>query len=395
MYIQGYNPALHDMYLYGEGNTGFPIALNPNCIIYDAKESYKYINALYRDWNSPRPGTIPPGLSAGAKPNYYNADLIRSQWIGPNFLMTATHMFVNEVPLLCFSGGVGYAGLGAFETSELSGINSELFTFWEGEFFGFTTPSAIGYAYELTENPIGIGTPVSLNNSNCPNGLPDVSYGTTFYRFTNRWDAGIIKVYDDVENGFWPGPYMRTVSIFSLLTNEQKQTLSDFTRRLTNSLYINNNYSTPILKIPVDNLYIIGGNQTVAPVDGIEFICASFYGGTDLSGFGINYFGGSYGTPQLWGGDSSGLLVYKKNNELFGIGVYTGGGLLPGLFSALNTERYPSMEYLLNYTDIPVSFYYSNTEELKLATNSQFTKLTNKLNSTLQNLQNTYNNLTG
>ena len=384
MFITGYNPTIHDIYFYGEGNTGFPTGLNPNCIIFDAKESYKWMNTIYRDWISPRAGVIPPGLSAGGKPNYYNANIPRSYWVSPNFLVSTTHFHI----LPCRSGD--YAGQGAFETNSLSGYDPDYFKYWAGEFEGFTTYSDLDYIYELTENPIAIGEINYYNNSTCPLGIPGIPEGTTFYRVTNRWDSGFIKVHDFPDNETRSGPFLRTVSIYSLLTKEQKENLQNFITRYTDSLYLNDNYASPIIEIPVDNLYIIGGNQTVAPVSTLQFVVASFYGDNTLN-VGIGYLTG----PQTWGGDSSGIIVYKKNNELFGIGMLTAGGLFPGQYTVLNTERYPSMEYLLNHTDIPLTYYYSNTEELKLASQTQFTELNNKLNNLVQKIQTTYNNLIG
>jgi hypothetical protein len=385
MFITGYNPNLHDIYLYGDGNTGFPIGLNPNCIIFDAKESYKWMNVIYRDWVSPRSGLIPPGLSAGAKPNYYNADVPRSYWVGPNFLFSTTHFHI--IPCI----NANYAGQGAFESKSLGGYEADDFKYWSGEFTSFIEYPDLDYIYELTENPIAIGEINYYNNSTCPLGIPGIPDGATFYRVTNKWDAGILKVHDYPDNQTRLGPFLRTVSIYSLLTDEQKNNINNYIQRQTQSLYTDDNYAVPIIEIPVDNLYLIGGNQTVAPVQKLKFIIASFYGGENLSGYGIGFEIG----PETWGGDSSGIIVYKKNGELFGIGMLTGGGLQPDQYTNLNTERYPSMEYLLNHTDIPITYYYSNTDELTLATNTQFTELSNKLNTLVQKFQSAYNNITG
>lgn len=391
MHFPEYDPNLHDLYLYGIGNTGYPIGLNPNCIIYDAKESYKWMNTIYRDFiNASGSVPIPPNLSLAYKPNYYNQESARSYWVGPNFLMSASHMFLSRpcIDIQNFEQEVW------FETGLTFAKDENQFTFWKDdtEFSGFTSYGNLDYIYELVQNPIPIGNSYSFNLTVCPNGITGIPIGTTFYRATSRRDIGIFKVHGPPISETRNGPYMRTVSPYSLLSDSQKQNIKNYVYRYGSSLYETTNLSNLILlEIENDNLYLMGSNQQVKKIEKLIIAIAAFYNNDPPNGLGINF------SPNitLWGGDSSGLICYKKNNELFGIGLNSGGGAFPGFFAMLNNERYPSMKYLLEHTDIPITYYYSNTDEKTLATKSQFNLLDNKLSDLKQKIEQIKTNLVG
>ena len=73
MYFPSYNPTIHDLYLYGPSNTGNPIGLNPNCLLYDARESYKSIGVRPRSFTVQIPSLIGPtaGTPLSQYANYY------------------------------------------------------------------------------------------------------------------------------------------------------------------------------------------------------------------------------------------------------------------------------------------------------------------------------------
>jgi NAD(P)H-flavin reductase len=71
--------------------------------------------------------------------------------------------------------------------------------------------------------------------------------------------------------------------------------------------------------------------------------------------------------------------------------MLTGGGISN---TSLNNEVYPLMQYLIDQ-EIPITYYYSNTDEKQVATKKQFDVLQEKLTSTLTKIQNAYQNLVG
>ena len=69
--IPDYDPVTQDLYLYGPSNTGFPIAWNPDCIVYKYREYLETRRARERlFWNQLLPE--PSGLPLSQKPNYWN-----------------------------------------------------------------------------------------------------------------------------------------------------------------------------------------------------------------------------------------------------------------------------------------------------------------------------------
>jgi len=72
MYYKNYDPNIHDIYLYGPGNIGYPIGINPTSLIAGASADFASVSPRYRAFTGTGPIPIPPGTGVTGLPNYYN-----------------------------------------------------------------------------------------------------------------------------------------------------------------------------------------------------------------------------------------------------------------------------------------------------------------------------------
>jgi hypothetical protein len=72
MYYKNYDPNIHDIYLYGPGNIGYPIGINPTSLIAGASADFASVLPRYRAFTGTGPIPIPPGTGVTGLPNYYN-----------------------------------------------------------------------------------------------------------------------------------------------------------------------------------------------------------------------------------------------------------------------------------------------------------------------------------
>ncbi len=444
------------MYLYGGvSGMGAPTGINPNCILYNARESYKFQNIIERtyygdfDEAAGQPGGlagIPPGLTPGLFPNYYQSHGVKTYWIGPYHVCTATHIqdiTITGNDTTCVNTfGPSYSGnqiqfqidkLFANYASTQGSVELPVagwLSFWDtNSSFSETIDYSLyaGRPYEFVETPYEHSTEKQVysgvNTSNCPV-LSDsfieetLVPGTTFYRVTNRWDFGLIKFYEN------PGqaplqprdpPYMRTLSLYSCLNKEERKNIKNYiVRNLPNDMTTVANFTLETqrkpktrfndyfislnkLIVPVkqnDTYCFIGANQTVfkIPKNGYVYYSSTLVAKNPLTYTSFLPLGIDIkGRAATVGGDSSGLLCRVIDNEIFGLGMLTGGGISN---TSLNNEVYPLMQYLIDQ-EIPITYYYSNTDEKQVATKKQFDVLQEKLTSTLTKIQNAYQNLVG
>ena len=103
MYYKDYDPTIHDIYLYGPGNVGYPIGVNPNSLIYGASADFASVIPRYRAFTGTGPIPVPPGAGVTSLPNYYNIkDNPLFLVIGDKTLSSNLHYTANK-PSDCFS----------------------------------------------------------------------------------------------------------------------------------------------------------------------------------------------------------------------------------------------------------------------------------------------------
>jgi hypothetical protein len=389
MYFPDYNPTLHDPYLYGSGNTGYPIALNPDCLLYDARDSYRAISRRFRDWDrgngSEGSPTVPPGTPVSLFPNYYNNNeplytKISNETIGCSTHFTVFFCRTSSSNLSGYNVTPQFAQETIYETGLSLGIASV--SYWNDDFSGFntTTDFQLPFNYISTVQPGGIT--FSFYKS---------SEGQTYYQVLNR-DHGLMKKNNFNGSNGLTGEFLSSIHPFALFDIDILKELYSYQNgyRRTKS---SNSFPTNSFRIPVENVYFWGGNDTIAPVDFVDILVKSFI--TDVENF-YNKFPlivsltGYIKNSILWPGDSSGLFLYKKNNKLYSIGhAYT------TLSTTENDENYrgaqgpihsgvflPNLAYFLQTIDAPVNHFFSNKTSKRIATKTQFKQVTELLNNT-------------
>jgi hypothetical protein len=128
--------------------------------------------------------------------------------------------------------------------------------------------------------------------------------------------------------------------------------------------------------VPVNNVYIWGGNDTIAPVEFMSFVISSLK--TTTTSLEIN--SGSWpliqsvsftvADSQFWPGDSSGLALYLKDGKLYAI------------MTALSTITNGISGPVLCGGQLP-SFYYMTPSKGVCASCFQVTLLTKSGNNKL------------
>lgn len=385
MYFPAYNPTLHDPYLYSAGNVGYPIGLNPNCLLYDARESYKAISVRNRDYD--RQSTsypLPPGADISLYPNHYNNNEPLYFKITDKFLSCSTHFtyffhwdypnnyfctnpFKINPPAIC---GPNVSPFEKFREGGQTGISSV--RFWNSGFTGFFDVSGIEHMYDYVSNSSSVGLSF---------GVYDINQGATFYKITN-YDHSLMKKKNYSSSNNFGTETLSVVHPLSILTKEQIDNIDDYKTSSTS------------YRVPVVNTFIWGGNDTIAPVDYISFVIRPILKSSNFNDFfaSIRSIEANVLGANFWGGDSSGLILYKKNNKLYSLGHALSAGS-----SVINNNQYgiaggpthastfyPSMKYFIDILGITAGFYLSNNSSKKIARMWHF----DNLKTGLQNIKN-------
>jgi len=384
MYFSAYDPLYHDVYLYGNGNTGYPIALNPNCIIYGASGSYRSISARYRDWDVQNPSTpIPPGSGVTSYPNYYNNN-------------EPLYYKINESTLGCsvhFTWFFEYGRTGnpdALDVNPLNGFSPFRFT---ETLTGYT---GIGFSRFYNNNFSSFNDYYDFEHCfnhtlTWPGGITcqyySVLQSNTYYQFLNI-DHGIINKRNSTGINGITGPYLKSIHPISLLNQEQIKQITNYTSGA--NPYYSNGIS---VEFEVDNVYFWGGNDTVAPVESISFSISSLkLPNESLSVSGaiplVDTVTVKVQGSNFWPGDSSGLALFMKDGELYVImtALTTAADTISG--PATCGGQFPLFYYFTQVRGVCSNHYFSNNDSIKIATTSYFTKLINELNDSKNLLNN-------
>jgi hypothetical protein len=402
MYFKNYNPELHDIYLYGPENTGYPTGLNPNCLIYGASASYRAISLRERAFTVEGPSGPPPGgATIGAYPNYYNIGYPLFWWVSKTMLGACTH-FTDDKP--CDS-----------ITSLILGINTSSFVketgltasygryYWDSNYSTKTFYDDFRGIYNCVEYQPYTNVERYFSGwcgacSSCEAQAPGFSAGNTWHQITTT-DFSFSRLPSFASPNSFNGKPLKSISPFMVLSQEQIKGITAYLVEANS----NNPFEVGniIYEFPVSDVYFWGGNDTIQPVSKLRcgFRQLNVLSTSDWKSPQTIYKRGAYvrmifdddEESKLWSGDSSGLLLYKKGNELYSI------------FSLLSTSGLgelhastvlPSREYLRTQTDIKPSYFFSNRSSTGPASTSGMTALITSMAQALVNAQNKYTSLT-
>jgi hypothetical protein len=391
MYFKNYNPTLHDVYVYGDGNTGYPTGLNTNCLIYDARKSYQAISLRERSWTITGPSGGPPeGATVGVYPNYYNIGYPLFWWVSKTMLGACTH-FSSDIP--CDS----IAGEQSFVVKETGLTGSYDRYYWDSDLSNKTFYSNFRGIYNASEYQPYVDVPRyfkgwSGTSLACEEQAPGFGTGSTFYQITTT-DYSFSRLPSTSSPNQYNGKVLKSISPLSILTQEQVKGITSYliSTNDTNPFELGN----IVYEFPVSDVYFWGGNDTIQPVAKIRlgyrqvgFITGSLWDNTSIKykrGPFIRLLFDEEEESILWTGDSSGLLLYKKNNELFSISsllTTAGRGDLHA------SSLLPPVEYLRQETDIDAySYFYSNRGVGTAAGTSGFSGLQLQMAIALSNAQ--------
>lgn len=378
MYFPSYNPILHDVYLYGPGNSGMPIGLNTNCVLYDARESYKTVGLRVRRYGPDGVSLngFTTGLSIEQWPNWWNSNIPLAWKLSPSYLSGCVH-YMSAKPSDCEPGVFGLCTL-----VKQTGMTANYgWAFWHPNFDGYTYYTGLEGIYNCVATETEYPSPVYFSGS--PE-IPGFANGATFYLISQS-DFGLMKFRSDANPSEASGPFVESVSIFSVLKDQNID--------LENYLVDQGSETDPsfaLYTVYPENCYIWGGSDTVAPVSQIKI---RFWTAPHAMGFDTDYPMDSveiaaYIEPNgdFWVGDSSGFLLYKKNNKFYTI--------MHALFPDNNGIRGPAhagraslmLNYIVNQTNIPTSYIKSLNIETKATMNNKLILLQNKLTQLIEKI---------
>lgn len=387
MYYPNYNPTLHDVYLYDSSNTGLPIGLNPNCILYDCRNCYKSISVRARAFaNLIKP--VPPGTPTSLLANYYNTATPLFVVESDKKISATIHYLANK-PTDSSSAEAKYTGYSG--PNPIGSIN-----FWKNDFSGLTNygPWTSVYncvPYEMLGGTFFISTRYFSGSPE----VPGFSSGATFYKISAP-DHGFMDLLSQEQE--MVQPTMQHIHPYAILTQQQKDDLESF---ITAPVYdVSDSNDLIEYAVPVTDVYVWDGNDKIIPAEYIKF---SFKTSPSLLNT-LQQLSVLIENGSVIGlGDSSGQFLYKKGNTFYSFGHASSftipivdGITYSAVFGSAHAGSFLPTYGYLNDTGIDANKYrISNNSDVILATNNLFQNVNNLLDNIVSALQNKYNEFTG
>jgi|694.fasta_scaffold85062_5 hypothetical protein len=385
MYYKNYDPNIHDVYLYGPGNIGYPIGINPTSLIAGASADFASISPRYRAFTGTGPIPIPPGTGVTGLPNYYNIkDNPLYLVFGDKTLSSNIHYIINKASD-SFTTLAKYTGTTtAYPALSVALWNKNLSGFcYFGPFTGFYNCVPLN---QISGNTSYM-PPIYFQGS--PE-IPGFGLGATFYQvlpndngIMDLMGAGLgITMNQPVAKKIHPSVYIKEI-----IDQGITPTITP----------VSNNPSAFTVRVPGINLYIWDGNDKIIPISAFE---------VGYSYQTINNF--NYMSPfafyavfpnnnlnnldyAIWVGDSSSQIIYKKNNSLFFLGSVYGLLTLPiiqenleellGVGSLYCTEAMPLYTFLKNSFIDKNHFWYPLNQGFTLSTQIDFDRIETDINN--------------
>ena len=372
MYYSGYDPTIHDVYLYGPGNTGYPIGLNPNSLIYGASGDFRSILPRQRQFTGTGPIPIPPGTGVTSLPNYYNIkDSPLLVITGDKTVSGNNHYMANKS-----SDSFAYSGYAKY-TGTTSAYPILSLGFWNNNLSGFSYYGPWTGIYNcVPSNQITGATAYARARyfSGSPE-IPAFAAGATFYEILNP-DHGFMDL-------LGPGttmaqPIAKKISPSTLIQELIERGMTADYKKLTSP-----NFS---VTIPTLDCYIWDGNDKVIPVSGINITYA--FNSTTYETqpfFFAAYFSNAGATYTGWVGDSSSQLLYLKNNSLHFVGSVLSLSTVNNNFAFSGPVYCGDVLPLYNFLGSRLvdrnHYWYPLHQGLTLASQIDFTRLQTTINN--------------
>lgn len=372
MYYSAYNPTIHDIYLYGPGNIGYPIGLNPNSLIYGASADFASILPRARAFTGTGPIPIPPGTGVTSLPNYYN---IKDS---PIFVITGDKTVSGNIHYVANkSSDSSFYLTDAKYTGTTTAFPILSLGFWNKNLTGLSYYGPWTGIYNCVPiNQITGATAYSIATyfSGSPE-IPGFATGATFYRILNP-DHGFM---DLLGSGVTMAqPIAKKISPSTLIQELIERGMTAAYTTITSP-----NFS---VKINTIDCYMWDGNDKVIPGSSITVYYAfdSTTHFTAPSTFKFN-FENSGQTYAGWVGDSSSQIIYLKNNSLYFVGSVTslsGSGASVGFEGPFYCgDVLPLYNFFKDRLIDPNHYWYPLHQGLTLATQINFTNLQTSINN--------------
>jgi len=356
MYYKNYDPNIHDIYLYGPGNIGYPIGINPTSLIAGASADFASVSPRYRAFTGTGPIPIPPGTGVTGLPNYYNIkDDPLYLVFGDKTLGSNIHYIVNK-PSDCFFPKYLVFSKYTGTTTSYPALSLAL---WNKNLSGFCYFGPFTGFYNCV--PLN---QISGNTAYMPphyfEGSPEISgfeSGATFYEALPA-DIGImdlvgtglgITMHQPVAKKIHASVYIKEVMDQGITPTISFPSLNEFF----------------VVTVPGINLYIWDGNDKIIPIT--RFAVAYSYQNSnnykymDPYTFNAVFLNNDLNNLDyaIWVGDSSSQIIYKKNNSLFFLGSVYGVSQVP--ISGENAEEVLAVGSLYCAESVPLYTFLKNT----------------------------------
>ena len=356
-FIKDYNPKYDDIFLYDSSNTGMPIGLNPNHELYRYKNFISAINCRVRQWsqiNPDYPSGPPVGTPLSQYPNYYNNGQSLHWWISPTLIGSCIH----------YQGTLPSDVAGSRDLSKKTRVlqDSNIRYFWSDlNFNGFTGYGPFYNIYNCVSSSDVRTTNIESRYFSGSPEIPGFTTGNTFYKVLPT-DFGVLEQVTPRQRNLNP---VKIISIHSILQNT-----------FGTDVLVNKEYVFPY------NFYIWDGQDRIIPIT--VSVTLEYYLKENSINYTINVHttGDRYITGYF--GDSSSLLIYKTNSELYLVGhAPTVGGIITHA-----NEIYPVNEYFVNKNVAPSNIVYSLNSQPVGATAAKISTLNTSLSNTSLNFSN-------
>lgn len=385
MYYKYYDPTIHDIYLYGPGNIGMPIGVNPNSLIYGASADFASLLPRYRSFSVTGPAPIPPGAGVTSLPNYYNNGSPQYIIVGDKTLAGNCHYSAN---MSSDSLGNFFNSYGKY-TGTTTAYPALSMTAWNNDLSGFCSYGPFTGMYncvplnQITGSTL-YATPRYFNGS--PE-IPGFATGATFYQILSP-DCGI---FDLIGNGpTFSQPIAKKISASTLIQELIEQGM---TAEYSSAAPTTGNFE---VTIPCVNVFTWDGNDKIIPILKMRFNYNYFTENNQYPSVGPITYEFLLNTPvdgemiyAVWVGDSSSQLLYMKNNSLY----FLGGLFLASENSASGmlycVDSLPLYNFLQNRLVDKNHYSTPFHQEVSLATKINF----NTLETTLNNFNTSVNSL--
>jgi hypothetical protein len=384
MYYKDYDPTIHDIYLYGAGNIGYPIGLNPNSLIYGASADFASVIPRYRAFTGTGPIPIPPEAGITSLPNYYN---IKDN---PLYIVIGDKTISGNIHYSPNKSSDSFGAFGIDPTAKYTGTTTAYpalsLTLWNNTLSGFCSYGPYTGMYNCVPlNQITGST--AYNKPKYFLGSPEIpgfAAGSTQYQILTD-DYGIMDLM-----GVGPTmsqPIAKKISPSVLIQDMKDQGMTFEYNRIG----LNQNQ----ISVACTNVYLWDGNDKIIPLQkliaGYSFLNNPYIiSPNTISGIFSRYIDGVT-AAAVWTGDSSSQILYMKNNSLYFVAsIASGGAGIVDVFGGnvafvsgpcYVTDALPLYGNLENRLIDKNHYYYPLNQGLTLATQIDFTYLQNALNN--------------